>query len=142
MKKILGFVFITFLFSLNADAQPQDKEDRIKSIRIAFITSKLDMTPEEAQAFWPIYNNYEKERKELKKKFNPPNDWADLTDQELEDLMEKQFELDEAKLALRKKYFGQFKEVLPIKKIARLHGLEKEFKKHLVERIGKRRNRK
>ena len=141
MKKIIGIFAFTLLFAISSNAQPKGKEERIKSLRIAFITSKLDMTPEESQAFWPLHNNMEKELRQLRKDFKPPKNVADLTDAEIETLMLQRFDMEEQKLAIKRKYFEQFKVVLPIRKIAKLQMLEKEFKRQLVERLGEEKHR-
>ncbi|MCK5170615.1 MAG: hypothetical protein KAQ75_12115, partial [Bacteroidales bacterium] len=62
MKIIKFFILlisvITFAFSLNAQESKSDKQQEIKSQKIAFFTDKIGLTPEEAQIFWPIYNDY------------------------------------------------------------------------------------
>jgi predicted O-linked N-acetylglucosamine transferase (SPINDLY family) len=47
--------------------QFEQQREKIESQRIAFITQELDLTPAEAQAFWPVYNEYDKKRHELNK---------------------------------------------------------------------------
>ncbi len=37
------------------------RAEKIQSLKIAFITQKLQLTPDEAQKFWPVYNQYDKE---------------------------------------------------------------------------------
>ena len=62
MKLIKSFIlFVSILMCstiLNAQETKIDKEQEIKSQKIAFFTDKIGLTPEEAQTFWPIYNNY------------------------------------------------------------------------------------
>ena len=61
MKNIL--ILLILLISSNIYAQPPVKKaemkEKIKSLKISFITENLELTSEEAQQFWPVYNNYE-----------------------------------------------------------------------------------
>jgi len=139
MKKIFGIISLFLLLSFNTYAQPpEDMREHIDAIRVAYITGKLALTPEESQAFWAVYNQYDAERKALKKSLKRPRDFAILSDAEMEALILKRFEIEEQELALKRSYFPKLKEVLPIKKLARLPIIEREFKKELVRSMGER----
>ncbi|OZA24427.1 MAG: hypothetical protein B7X86_08430 [Sphingobacteriales bacterium 17-39-43] len=67
-KGILGIIMC---LTMNTGLMSQDRRghyERIEAIKVAFITKKLDLTTEEAQKFWPVYNNYQKELMELMRK--------------------------------------------------------------------------
>lgn len=68
MKKMIValMIGITPLLSLNAQ-QEGGNEDAIESLKIAFLTKQLSLTPEEAQKFWPVYNQYTMELKKMRK---------------------------------------------------------------------------
>lgn len=63
------FVFISIfaLLTVSTFAQKGEKHERIEALRTAYLTQELEMSSEEAQRFWPIYNSYDKEAHELKK---------------------------------------------------------------------------
>lgn len=42
-----------------------ERFERIKALKTAFITDRLDLSPGEAEKFWPVYNKYEAELNEL-----------------------------------------------------------------------------
>ena len=65
-------ILLFFLLSVLAvNAQPKDKiRERIKAQRVAFITDRLSLTPDEAQKFWPIYNQFTDEFEGVKKEMN------------------------------------------------------------------------
>ena len=52
----------------NKGDRQNDKRENIEAMKIGFITKKLDLTPEEAQKFWPVYNQYNDKMKDLRKK--------------------------------------------------------------------------
>ena len=64
MKTITSIVFI-ISFSLLSFSQ--HNRDKIKTLKIAYITEKLDLSKKEAQQFWPIYNAFEEENYNLKR---------------------------------------------------------------------------
>ena len=51
---------------MKREKRQEKMESRIESQKIAFITQKLDLTPTEAQLFWPIYNEYQTKMKEIR----------------------------------------------------------------------------
>ena len=67
MKKFKFFsmmiVAVILLSQTNVIAQRgkgyENKKENIEAQKVAFITSKLNLTTEESQKFWPVYNEYE-----------------------------------------------------------------------------------
>lgn len=151
-SKLLTLMLLMLVFTLSTFAQAPDRREKRKQIqahKIAFITQKLELTPEEAQKFWPIYNQCEEKQKEFRKSRDRNHGKSDgerqkpnideMSDKEVEELINQDFEKKELGLALHKECIGKFKEVLPIKKVAKLHIAEKEFRKTLLKRMGERR---
>ncbi|GAA3598360.1 hypothetical protein GCM10022396_14520 [Flavivirga amylovorans] len=123
---------------LNTSAQ-QNRE-KIKALKISFITEKLDLTEQEAQKFWPIYNNYYKAtskirhedirdiRREIKK------DISTLTDKRAKELITK---LNDVEIALHKQRIelsSKLLKIMPPKKIILLKIAEDDFKRKMLER--------
>ena len=83
MKTILNTIIVAALMiagSLNALAQEKfddNWKERMRSEKIAFLTLELNITPEEAQVFWPVYNKVQKEldqaRADIMKSFKELN---------------------------------------------------------------------
>lgn len=93
-------------------------------MRIAFITDKVDLTPDEAKDFWPIYNEYVAKRQDLRKPMTVKGD----PDAEIKMTLENEEKL----LSLKKEYYNKLKTVIPAEKIVRLKSAEKEFKKEIL----------
>jgi len=120
MKRLLlltGFVF-TFLIGVAQNGS------RLEALKIAYITKKLDLNPQEAQKFWPIYNQYSAELKQARQTATRNNS--------------SEIELDEATLNIRKKYSSQFGQVLSPQKVDIFFKSEKEFG-HFVQKEMERR---
>src|SRR5688500_8930961 len=117
MKKIL-FIFSLLLINFFAFAQGNGLNARngggkIEAIKIAYLTNKLSLTPDEAQKFWPVYNKY----------------MDDIRKTRLEAREKKQSEIatDEKILAIRKKYNTEFGKALSDEKVNAFFKAEKEF---------------
>ena len=142
-KKILGLVFCLFLTALvvNAQGNKERINEKIEARKVAFITKKLELTTEEAQQFWPLYNEFEKEKQTITKQYRGNRSFNLMSDEELIVHINNQFEKEARLLALKKDYFTQMQSVLPIRKVAMLPRVEKRFKEWILEQIKNRRGK-
>ncbi|MDQ3048864.1 MAG: hypothetical protein M3R27_15035, partial [Bacteroidota bacterium] len=120
--------------------QRQEKKENIEAMKVAFLTNKLDLSPEEAQKFWPVYNQYTDKMQELRKKRKQEeremkSGIDELSDKEVEVMVENEMSFREKELTLQKEYHSKFKSVLPIKKVAKLYRAEEQFKRVLLDKI-------
>ena len=103
-KLLKGIWSIIFCLTLNVSIFAQDHQERyeqIEAIKVAFITKKLDLTTEEAQKFWPVYNNYQKELMELMKKRREDRQKTDIAPN---DKINADLAYETKMLDLKKKY--------------------------------------
>ena len=135
-SKTLIIAILCPLFMLAQNHKMDKKREKIEVQKIAFITKQLDLTPEEAQKFWPVYNQFSDARKQLHEqhKKNRKN-IDDLSDSEIEQIIDNHIILDQKELDIKKKYHAEFKKVLSNKKIAKLYHSEDQFKRELLKRI-------
>jgi len=142
------------LLSIGAFAQPQPqqqkKEDfkgkfeRIKSEKIAFFTDKLELTPEEAQVFWPVYNEYwkasQKAHRETMAAFGStmPKKGETVSSSELEKRLDTYIKLAAQEQKVKSDFYPKFKKVLPIEKVAKLYQAEEAFRMKMLHSIGGR----
>ena len=66
MKKFLYIFIFLLLSNYLCVAQTESRSEKIEALKIAFITKELNLSPEEAQRFWPVYNNYTQELKKVR----------------------------------------------------------------------------
>lgn len=128
-----------FLLALPQVAQAQD---RIRALKVAFITDKLKLTPEESEKFWPVYNQYEAEHKRIRQKYRSEQDINTLSDQEVERAVLDRFEMEEELIKLKRDYFQRMKGFMAVRKIALLQRSEQEFNKELLRRVQEARGKK
>ena len=128
-----------------ANPQKTEKREEIESYRIAFLTQKLSLTPEEAQRFWPVFNQFTAEMKAVKanrvSNRDMKNDIQNQSDKDVEKMVDGEIATRQQELDVVKRYHTQFKQVLPIKKVAILYRAEDEFKKELLEKIRERKGK-
>ena len=142
--KILISIALVAASVLIASAQPgrnyQQRKEQIKAQKVAFITNKLNLTVEEAERFWPVYNEFEEKKEKLQKAFIQ-NRWleelniGDLTDEEAIQIADDLIIMAQKQLDLRKEYYIKYKSILAPKKVLLLFKAEKEFQRHLLEKI-------
>lgn len=123
-----------------------DKKEKLESMKIGYLTRELDLTPEEAQKFWPVYNEFSNKEHELRKakrsKMKESGKSLDeLSDKEVEALVDEEMVFRQKELDLQKEYHKQFKTILPPRKVAKLYRAEEKFKRELVKKIQEKKSR-
>lgn len=136
------------LFAMNVNAQDEVKEvetnetqvqkadrkaqmakmkEQRAAMRVAYITKELNLTEEEAEEFWPVNNKMEEEIKALKKANKPDRSKKieELTEVEVEDIVQKAFTTKEKEIEIRKKYHEEYKKILGVKRTAKFYHVEK-----------------
>lgn len=122
---------------------PQMDREKIQAARIAFLTNRLELDSEKAQVFWPIFNEYEKAKGELAKKYNAEKRtlYADGTREVSEENAEKMLDIymdqKQVQLDLEKKYLVRFKEVLTPKQVWMVIRFDSDFRRSIMQRISK-----
>jgi len=119
--------------------EDQKKREMLQSHKVAYITQKLDLTPEEAEKFWPVYNKMNKEVESTHKAYRAKMKAAkeqekELTDKQIEDLINEGFANEQKVLDIRKQYNDEIKKAIPIQKVAKLYRAERTFKKEMLKR--------
>ena len=114
--------------------------ERFRSMRIAFFTEKLELTTEEAEKFWPLYNEFEKNREELIKNSRMRSrefslQAEELSDQEAEEIINQHIETRKKELQLDIEFHNELKKILPPKKIMQLYITEVQFREYMLRRI-------
>lgn len=148
MKRIL-ILSVMFAFFVSAFAQPGNKEhedrwEKFRSEKVAFLTTYLELTPAEAQKFWPVYNQLEKERWEAQKTRKQLEEKVLEAGESMRDNQIKQLTREfagslkkEADMAAE--YNEKFLDILPPGKVLKLYKAENEFRMHMIKKFRDRR---
>jgi len=144
-KQISLIILIGASFLVSAQRHERDFS-KIESYKIQYLTEKLDLSPETAQKFWPVYNQYQKETRALLRGHHdfPPEErekigFEKMNDAELEKMVLGRLN-DQKKLSeLKIQYFDKFKECLGTRGAANYYRAELDFHRRLMRELGKRR---
>ncbi len=127
MKKYLLIIALFLGFTVAGMSQDDDRKDggRIAALKIAYLTRKLNLSTEEAQKFWPVYNKYADEIRKV----------------QIEARQNRTTEIDreEKVLNIRKRFNGVFSKALSVEKVNTFFRVEKEFNGFLQKEMMERR---
>jgi hypothetical protein len=144
MKYFMIFIFLTSFFSSSLNAQHDNarRDEKIKAFRIAIFTEKLNLTSKEAESFWPIYNEFLANREALNEQTKPSKQLDNMSDAEVEEQIKKHFERQSKDLDLERDLYQKLRNVLPARKIAKLHMAERQFRESLIQKVKEKREKK
>lgn len=145
MKKVISVLI--FLALVAGMAQAQDKQEKknghnwrekVRAEQVAFITSELDLSESEAQAFWPVYNDVQKQRREAFK--NAGQAFAALQEgaegKDADKLLDQYLAAKKAGEKMEADAVARYKKVLPVSKVAKLLLAEEKFRQNQIHRLG------
>lgn len=145
MKREIGLILTSFIVLLGFAVNAQDKNshearmEKFRAEKVSFLTSKLDLTPAEAEKFWPIYNQMDKERweaqkcrRDLENKVSEAEE--SLSDNEIIKLTREFSGSMQKEGTLMTSYNEKLLKVLPPKKVLKLYKAENEFRMNMIRK--------
>ena len=143
MKKMIFLALsICSLAAFAQQGRMQEKLEKVNNLKIAFLTKELELSTTQAEKFWPVYNNYEKELMLTRRSFKQKhinNQQDGLSDKESKDLLDDQLAMEAAIVAIRKNYRNEFLKVLSPQQLVSLMEAEKRFNQMLKDKMRERR---
>jgi hypothetical protein len=147
MKAILGILLTMIL--LPAWAQDDDlppatdtkARTKIQAARVAYITDQLQLTPQEAEKFWPIYREFAERRKALRqqlKEVKQNSTPSQNPEQNSQAALDAQFKVKQQELDLEKDYSGRLLKVISAQKLRTLPDAERRFRQMILDQIQRR----
>ena len=145
MKKIMTiFAIIATMTCMSISAQAhrgEEWKEKMKAEKIAFLTLEIGLTPEEAQVFWPVYNQVEKEKdeamfsmirahKEMVKAIEEKK-----SEKEISTLLDKYLEAQKKLNEIENGIAARYKAVLPVEKVAKLYVAEENFRRQQIRKL-------
>ncbi|BDX37901.1 hypothetical protein CYCD_12560 [Tenuifilaceae bacterium CYCD] len=137
LRRLLVFILVAFSFSLSAQT---DSEKALKAEKVTFITNKLQLTPEEAKVFWPIYDEYWErkisilnERRKIVDEF--AKDMDKLSEADIVNYTNRYVNSNKQEAELLSEFNIKLRAILPPKKIMLLYQSNYEFKDYLLKKV-------
>lgn len=147
MKKLISVLSAIALVSVVAFAQPQNKKggkkgdqwrEKVRAEQVAFITSELNLTEAEAQAFWPVYNDVQNQRREAfqvtAQAFKAMSEG--IEGENVNKLLDDYLNARKAGEKIEVESIARYKAVLPIEKVAKLMLAEEKFRHQQIGKLG------
>ena len=137
MKKLNPILVLLISFSGFAQRGAKMNE-RIKAQKTAFITERLSLTADEAEKFWPIYNEIETKKKALRKKSTLKRKEKhpdELTEKETKVLLDEMLDIEDQKHKLNRDLVSKLSNIISSKKIIALMRAEREFDRRLLKHL-------
>lgn len=126
MKRIVVICFVVFA-GIGVVKGQEDRFKQIEAAKIAYITKELELSPNEAERFFPIYNQYQREMRFL------------LNRKRQKDNHKGEIETDAEIVELKKRYREQFVPVINKQRASRFFEVEREFREELMKVMKHRR---
>lgn len=140
MKKIVIFLFIILSIPSIRSAAQNSNLEKLNNYKIGFFTKKLNLTSQEAEKFWPVYNDYQSqknqiqiEKMKLNRNFNLNE--STLSDKQLEEMGDKYVDYLVQESTLAVTFHKKVKEVLPPVKVIRYYQAENQYKLQLLNEL-------
>jgi len=110
---------------------------QLENAKIAFITNRVALTQEQAQRFWPLYNEFSDKRRELNRngRLLRRELTEGMTDQQIRESFGQSFALRQQELNLEKEYFDKFQKVISLRQVSQLFLAERDFTKEVIKRV-------
>lgn len=139
---LLGFVLLVPAMAQDEELPVKDRKamEKIRAARIAYITEKLNLTPDEAEKFWPIYNEFDKKREDIKLEAKAARKNPDpaMSAEEKKAALAQQHAFRQKELDLEKDYSDKLLNVVSAQKVLSLRKTEKDFRDILLRQIQQR----
>ena len=139
-------IILLFISSVSFSQDFKEKREKVKALKVAYITEQLELTTEEAQKFWPLYNAFDDKQSELRHekmrsildRFKPGN-VEKLSEKDASNSLAQMEKIEEDLFNLRRKFIKDLQGVVSAKKIIKLKKAEEDFNRELLKQMREKR---
>ena len=141
---ILGFLNTTFIFGQDP-MRGEFKGNQLMALKTGMITQALSLTPEQAQNFWPVYNQFNEQITESRRELSEilrdakPQDIDNWSEEKVEATLRLLSEHKQNEHKLINQMQEELRTVISPKQLLKLHMSEERFKHRIIERLKTRR---
>lgn len=124
-----------------ASAQTKPGLQRIQNAKIGLITNRLNLTTEQSQQFWPVYNEYEAKKQDVRltiRRLNAETNNLTASDERILADLREMMTLRQKEVDLDKEYMNRFLKIINVRQLAELYKTEQQFTRMLLEKLNRR----
>ncbi len=126
-------------FWLNNYAQ-DGGNNKIESAKIGLITNRLNLSAEQSQQFWPVYNDFDGKKKDIRKQMRKlviETNTLTTSDEKILANIKDMLNLQQKEVDLEREYMNKFLKVINVRQLAELYKAEQVFTQMLLNRLNK-----
>lgn len=138
MRKFL-FLLIATLCIETVIAQ-EGGNQKIDNAKIGLITNRLNLSTEQSQLFWPVYNEFDSKKKDIKKQLRRlivETNTLTTPDEKILANIKETLNLQQKEVDLEREYMSKFLKVINVRQLAELYKAEQVFTQMLIQRLNK-----
>lgn len=143
MKKMISLVCLALIVAGTAMAQgkggKKEWQEKVRAEKVGYLTAELNLTVEEAQVFWPVYNAAQEKRQEAfktrRKAMKALEKALNTGEGDVTTLLNEYLKTQDVCAAAEKEFVGKFKGVIPVEKVAKLVLAEENFKHRQIGQL-------
>lgn len=144
MKRQAALIIAAIAISFSLVSAQNPNRERLDAYKIAFFTKRMNLTSQEAEKFWPVYNENQNQRNQLQtekqtlmRTFNQSGNT--MSDQQITELGNKYCEILVKESNLTVTFHKKLQDILPPAKIIRLYQAENQYRLQLLKELQDRR---
>lgn len=136
---IVLLLVVSMLTGAYGQHNAERKNEKIKTLRIAYLTEKLNLTTDEATLFWPLLQEFETRMSNIKKEQRALLRFdTKIDDTDAESRLIKILDLEEEEVVVEREYFSRISQVIGARRVLKWKQAEHEFKRELLHKIKRR----
>jgi hypothetical protein len=146
MQKIPVILIVVFMIQMTQLSAQNPNLEKFSTYKIGFFTKKMNLTSQEAEKFWPVYNEYQKKKNSIQRdkimlirNFNQNE--SILSDSQLTDMGDKLIKDISEESSLAVAFHNKIREILPPAKVIRYYQAENQYKIQLLKELQENRQR-
>jgi len=145
MKNILLIVSIIVLTTSIVDAQNMNRP-KIKLLKTSYITDAINLSPAEAEKFWPVYNLYTDKIQQLKRSLDieirqaiiSAGGLENISETDAQNTLDQMLSLEQEIGDNKVKLITELSKIISAKKIVTLQKAERDFNRQILQEFGRR----
>ena len=147
MKNLLTFLYIIIFCTLSSYSQEKKgSKEKIKTLKIAYISERLNLTPNEAEKFWPVYNQYSKQLQQLKfkleggkiREINAAGGVENISEANAQEIINQSLVFEKEIYETKIKIVKELSKIISAQQIVKLQKAERDFNKRILQEYGRR----
>lgn len=140
MKRWLIIMIAVALLPSTRVAGQNPNMEKLNAYKIAFFTQRLNLTTQEAERFWPVYNEFQSKRIQIQLERQTVNrnisqNELNMSEKEIIEAGDKIILLQIQEASLAQEYHKKFREILTPVKVIRLYQAENQYRMQLLNEL-------